>query len=149
MRAKDDDKRLHYSLASTFLGRMCLSGDIYDLSDAQWKTVDEAIKLYKRCNHLISLGKNYRSGTQQKSFDKLTDWQAVTRVSLGQSQVMVIIHTFENFRGTLKLPLNQIKPGYSVSEIFARQQIKVKLSGNTLTVRGAQDFEGIVILLEN
>ena len=149
LRAKDDDKRLHYSLASTFLGRMCLSGDIYDLSDAQWQTIDKAIKLYKRCNHLISLGKNYRSGVQQKSFDKLTGWQAVTRVSLGQSQVMIIIHTFEKFRGTLKLALNQIKPGYSVSEVFSRQQVKVKLTGNTLTVRGAQDFEGIVILLEN
>ena len=128
---------------------MCLSGDIYDLSDAQWQTVDKAIKLYKRCNHLISLGKNYRSGVLQKSFDKLTGWQAVTRVSLGQSQVMIIIHTFEKFRGTLKLALNQIKPGYSVSEVFSRQQVKVKLTGNTLTVRGAQDFEGIVILLEN
>ena len=43
LRKDDDDKRLHYSLANTFLGRMCLSGDIYDLSDAQWNIVDEAI----------------------------------------------------------------------------------------------------------
>ena len=28
LRAKDDEKRLYYSLSNTFLGRMCLSGDM-------------------------------------------------------------------------------------------------------------------------
>ena len=35
LRAKDDADRLTYSLTSTFLGRMCLSGDIYDLTAKQ------------------------------------------------------------------------------------------------------------------
>ncbi len=35
LRKGDDQRRLVYSLAATFLGRMCISGDIVDLSDAQ------------------------------------------------------------------------------------------------------------------
>ena len=42
LRAKDDADRLTYSLTSTFLGRMCLSGDIYDLTAQQLSLVEEA-----------------------------------------------------------------------------------------------------------
>src|SRR6185295_152829 len=35
----DSMRRLGYSLAATFLGRMCLSGEIAELSDEQWQLV--------------------------------------------------------------------------------------------------------------
>lgn len=149
LRKTDDDKRLHYSLTNTFLGRMCLSGDIYDLSAEQWKTVDEAIGLYKRCNHLISLGRNYRSGPFQKSYNDLNGWQAVTRVSLGKSQMMTVINTFANFKGTLKISLPENAATYSISQVFARPNIKVAIKQNCLVIKNAQDFEGIVVLMEN
>ena len=41
LRAKDDEKRLYYSLSNTFLGRMCLSGDMSTISEEQWKITDE------------------------------------------------------------------------------------------------------------
>ncbi len=149
LRKTDDDKRLHYSLANTFLGRMCLSGDIYDLSKAQWKIVDKAILLYVRCNHLISLGRNYRSGPFQNSYNELKGWQAVTRVSLGKSQMMTVVNTFAGFKGTLKIPLPENAAAYSISAVFARPNIKASIKQNSLIIKNAQDYEGIVVLMEN
>ena len=44
----DSCKCITYSLASTFLGRKCLSGDITELSDAQWAVIKAAIAVYRR-----------------------------------------------------------------------------------------------------
>ena len=46
LRKDDTVQRLSYSLAATFLGRMCLSGEIHDLSPAQWRLVVSAMKFY-------------------------------------------------------------------------------------------------------
>tara|TARA_R110002003_G_scaffold991_6_gene21906 strand:+ start:37450 stop:37929 length:480 start_codon:yes stop_codon:yes gene_type:complete len=45
----DSMQRLGYTLAATFLGRMCLSGDIAGLTEAQLSFVKSATQLYKRC----------------------------------------------------------------------------------------------------
>ena len=46
---KDDSlKRIAYSIAATFLGRMCISGDVQELSEPQWKVMDDGIAFYKR-----------------------------------------------------------------------------------------------------
>ncbi|HWT74447.1 MAG TPA: glycoside hydrolase family 36 protein, partial [Mobilitalea sp.] len=47
IRKEDDLKRIAYSIANTFLGRMCLSGDVTDLSKDSWKVIDEGISFYK------------------------------------------------------------------------------------------------------
>ena len=149
LRKTDDDKRLHYSLANTFLGRMCLSGDIYDLTEKQWKIVDEAISLYKRCSHLISLGRSYRAGPVQKSYNELKGWQAVTRVTVGKSQMMTVVNTFADFSGTLKILLPEYAYNYSIRKIFAREKIRISIKGNYLVIKQAQAFDGIVVLMEN
>ena len=146
LRKDDDDKRLHYSLANTFLGRMCLSGDIYDLSDAQWKVVDEAISLYKRCNHLIAHGQNYRFGPSQESYNEINGWQAVTRISYNKNQMMTVINTFTGVRKTLKIPLPENSVKYSIINIFARAEIKIFKKKSTLVIKNLKEYDGIVVL---
>ncbi len=48
-------------LAATLLGRMCVSGDVTDLSLQQWHTVDEGIAFYKRVAPIISVAKSLGS----------------------------------------------------------------------------------------
>ena len=43
LRPEDNLKRFAYILNSTFLGRMCISGDVDSLTDLQWQRVDESI----------------------------------------------------------------------------------------------------------
>ena len=146
LRKNDEDKRLHYSLANTFLGRMCLSGDIYDLTDAQWKIVDEAIALYKKCNHLISYGRNYRSGIFQKSYNELKGWQAVTRISNDKNQMMTVINTFAGAVKSLKISLPETSTDYSIISIFARKEIKIHKKKNCLAIKNLEEYDGIVVL---
>ena len=52
----DTDQRLVWSLAATFLGRMCLSGSIERLSPAQWALTCHAMALYRRAWPVIDRG---------------------------------------------------------------------------------------------
>ena len=69
LRKEDSERRLRYSVVNTFLGRMCLSGDIYDLQEEQWLLVEEGIRFYKRIAPLIKEGVSYRSGRKSKAID--------------------------------------------------------------------------------
>ena len=53
IRKSDSRKRIAYSVAATFLGRMCLSGDVTDLSQSQWEVIDKGIAFYKRIAPII------------------------------------------------------------------------------------------------
>ena len=50
---KDHTKeRLEYGVAAGFLGRLCLSGDIEQLSEEQWQTISDGIKFYQGLEQL-------------------------------------------------------------------------------------------------
>jgi alpha-galactosidase len=92
LRAADDDKRLRYSLAATFLGRMCLSGEIDDLSDRQFAIAREAMNLYREIWPIIADGTSRRYGTPVDSHRHLLGGQTVVR-TLGD-QALVVVHSF-------------------------------------------------------
>jgi alpha-galactosidase len=94
LRPGDDHNRLVYSLASTFLGRMCLSGDVYNLSGGQWNIALEAQKLYQQVAPIIKDGSSRRSGPDQANYRHLRDHQAVLRVSRNGHQALAVVHTF-------------------------------------------------------
>ena len=45
------------SVANTFLGRMCISGDVTELSDAQWQVIENGIAFYKKIAPIIPMRK--------------------------------------------------------------------------------------------
>src|SRR5882724_7359412 len=56
LHASDSEARLCYSLAATFLGRMCLSGEIAELSTEQWALAKEAQRHYRLAAPIIKNG---------------------------------------------------------------------------------------------
>ena len=94
MRAADSDSRIYYSMCATLLGRMGLSGDVYDLSDHQWALVDNAIAFYKKVSHIIKEGKTTYIGTDARSYNKPEGSQLVVR-ELGDEK-LIVFHRFEN-----------------------------------------------------
>ena len=62
LRPEDNLKRFAYILNSTFLGRMCISGDVDSLTDLQWQRVDESITFYKNVRNIIKEGYTERFG---------------------------------------------------------------------------------------
>ncbi len=94
MRKEDSDARIYYSMCATFLGRMGLSGDIYDLSDHQWQLIDEAIAFYKEVAPIIKFGKTTVLHADTESYNAPIGSQAVVREYDGKK--LVIFHRFEN-----------------------------------------------------
>ncbi len=147
LRKADDEKRLYYSLCNTFLGRMCLSGDVYDLEDWQWKLVEESIRLYKVCAPVIKYGRNYIYGPLNKSYNHLKGWQAVCRVSDDKEQMLAVVHSFEDREEPLSITLPGGNTSWETAEIFCREGIKVSVENGVLTVNGLTKHDGLIILL--
>lgn len=79
LRAGDSEDRLHYSVINTFFGRMCLSGDIYELSEAQWKIVEEGMEFYRKASDIIQNGRTILQQYSTASYNDPTGEQIVLR----------------------------------------------------------------------
>ena len=129
MRANADLDRIKFVLTSAFLGRFCLSGEIFDLDEKQWQTVKEAINFYNKVKHIIKAGFTKVIRTNVKDYLKPKGYQAVLR-TLG-TQALLIVHTFEDGANP---PVDDLLEGWSIKECFGSE-----LDG---------DFRGRVMLME-
>ncbi|MBE5830973.1 MAG: alpha-galactosidase [Butyrivibrio sp.] len=93
MRAKDRDERLWYSICATFLGRMGLSGDVYDLSDHQWDILDKGMDFYRKVSDIIRDGKTTVISCSADSYNEPAGSQLVIR-ELG-NKALIVYHRFE------------------------------------------------------
>lgn len=94
LRSSDDERRLVYSLAATFLGRMCLSGDAQNLSEAQWRTVARGQEFYRMVWPVIARGQSRFFGPPVASYNHATGWQGVLRFN--KSNALVVCHRFDS-----------------------------------------------------
>lgn len=146
LRAKDSLERLYYSLSATMLGRMCLSGDIYDLQKEQWEVVEQGIAFYKKVVPIIRDGKNHRFGTEIFNYNKLTGWQAVVREALSGKQLFVVIHKFESSEKEILVPLPEGE--WMIQDYFYRKGVKIQRKDRNLIIKGVHDFEGLAVVLK-
>ncbi|MCD8120290.1 MAG: alpha-galactosidase [Lachnospiraceae bacterium] len=80
IRKHDSLRRIAYSIANTFLGRMCLSGDVTELTDEQWDVIDRGMAFYREIAPIIRDGRSYRFGTHITSERHPKGWQGIVRV---------------------------------------------------------------------
>lgn len=92
LRKEDSIQRLQYSLVNTLLGRMCISGDIYELSGEQWACIDEGMEFYRKAAPIIKDGKTILISCDTESYLKPVGEQLVIR-QLG-NQYLAIVHRF-------------------------------------------------------
>lgn len=152
LRSGDDEQRLCYSLCNTFLGRMCLSGDIRELADWQWDIVDEAIRCYKHCAPVIKNGRNYRQGPRVTSYNKPAGWQAVYRADETGQKLLVVFHSYADCAEEMELALPgavQDEQGtWKLTEKFHSSHLTEKWEGNSCKVKGIRPFDAAVWLLQ-
>ena len=139
----DSLRRLNYSLVSTFLGVLCLSGDIYSLSQEQWDLVDRAIRFYRSIRGIVLRGASKFYGSGVKSWRHPEGWQAVCRT--GPDGVLVTIHTFGG-----EIP-EQIALPVKAKEIcgtLCTEGNQVALKDGVLTVSLHSNFEAVAVSLK-
>lgn len=107
LRPDDSIQRLDYSLVATFLGRMCVSGDVVDLAADKFKRLQEAQSFYSAAVPVLRSGISHIYSTCGDSRRYPTGWQAVLRVSVDGCQALLVVHTFDNnTRGeSIQIPL--------------------------------------------
>lgn len=97
IRQTDSLKRIGYSIANTFLGRMCLSGDVTNLSDEQWDVIERGIAFYKEIAPIIKNGISHRIGPKISSDRHPEGYQVMLRIK-DNKEALAVIHCFN---GTL------------------------------------------------
>lgn len=94
LRPTDSLARIRYSIAATFLGAMCLSGDAVQLSSAQWQVVERGIAFYRRVTPVILRGVSRIFDHGTAGYMDSEGWQAVVRTDQVSGESLVVIHTF-------------------------------------------------------
>lgn len=148
LRKEDGESRLVYSLANTFLGRMCLSGDVFDLNKEQWKIVDKSIMLYKRVSSTIRDGISYRFGPAVQSYRHPEGWQAVIRVRSDKKQALAVIHTFGGKLPDAVCLETPYLTGLNIADTLSEEGMEAEFKDNCLRVELTGNFKAMVICME-
>lgn len=139
---KDDSRRrMGYSLVATFLGRMCLSGDVLDLDEGQLGFLKEAIDLYKRAAPVIRKGTSRFCGRIGSSWRHPTGWQGIIRATAELG--VVIVHTFQTPPVEFYIQL----PGSGWRILAALTPMVYDQNGDQLKFVDVGEFNSQVLLL--
>ena len=146
LKPSDSERRLIYSLAATFLGRMCLSGDVASLSPAQWRIALAAQTAYARVAPIIKHGRSRLHRGLGESWRHPRGWQALLRVADQGRDALVVAHAFGEAPARIYVPL----PGgaWRVAERFGEQEAPTaEIRGADLVIPVAGDFSSTVLHL--
>ena len=140
LRAGDSLRRINYSLINTFLGVMCLSGDIHDLSAEQWAKVDEGTAFYRAVRRIIRDGISAFFGEVSDSWRHPEGWQAVCRTA--GDETLAVIHTFGGKHpDAVTLPVS----GCRILRVMNSEGNRVTLADGLLKVELKAEFEAIAV----
>lgn len=147
IRQTDSLKRIAYSIANTFLGRMCISGDVTQLDREQWNLIERGMRFYEKISDVIKEGLSYHFGTKVKSTRHPKGWQAVVRVG-NNKKAYVVIHTFSGqLPEKIEILLPQNTPE-QICEIYAASTEDVKIENHRLYYEPKENEMALAILLE-
>ena len=142
LQANDSLRRINYSLINTFLGVMCISGDVIRLSPQQWEKVTEGIDFYREVRHIIRDGRSAFHGAVSASWRHPEGWQAIIRQA--GSETLAVIHTFGG-----EIPRQLILPveGKAIQSVMCSENNRVSLEDGKLKVELKAPFEAVAVHL--
>ena len=149
IREDDSLKRIAYSVTNTFLGRMCISGDVNLISDDQWKLIDEGMDFYKDASDIILSGKSYILSEGISSYRNLTGYQVVIRyldktLIPGREfktpyKVLVTVHGF-NDATDMKFDI-QLEGAYDVARTYSYEEERITLKQTDIKTHLSYSFD--------
>lgn len=146
IRKSDSLKRIGYSIANTFLGRMCLSGDVTDLSAEQWDVIDRGMAFYREIAPIIRDGKSYRRGPKILSDRHPEGYQAMIRMKK-DGEAMVVIHCFD---GELPEEIRVELPkgcGTQIASVYSYDVPEMFAEGNVLVYKPTENRNAAAVHL--
>ncbi len=129
----DSEQREVYSLCATFLGRICLSGNIDTLNDNQKLILKKALDFYKLLNNIIINGDSKIYGNRENNTRYPKGTQAVFRKT--DKDAMIVCHSFENSSDVFSFEIPDV---FAIDSTFGEKSIT--LNGNKVTISKMKDF---------
>lgn len=139
-------REMGYRLSSGFLGRLCISGGIDSLNDAQRDWMCQALALYEQAAPVIRQGETTVCGEGCRNLRHLTGWQAAMRRSGDSNQLLAVLHTFDQPPERFCVPLPE--GVWHMIGLFS-DPMTVQVTQNMLTIEKTAPFCGAVVLMTN
>lgn len=152
IRRDDSLKRIAYSMAATFLGRMCLSGDVTNLTAAQWDMIDRGIAFYKKAAPIIKNGYSRLYGTKVLNYRHPAGWQCLVRTEGGVEQegkdgLLAVFHSFKGeHEGALEVPL-PTDGKYRIETVYSDAEADVSVEKGRLICHIPEDMRAVAVLM--
>lgn len=138
----DSDDRLMYSLAATFLGRVCLSGPMHEMNTDQRAIVKAAMDFYAKLTDVILNGDSRIYGNRGNNTRHPTGTQIVVRRTA--DEILVVSHAFEEpctDEITIDLGVNAV-----ITDRFGRSNAAI--DNGILTIQPMDSFTAGAVLLK-
>ena len=136
------ENRTKYIIAGGFLGRLCWSGKLLELSDEQYRMMTDAENLYIKVSHIIKNGNSYIYATDRASYGHPSGTQIVARYTEDESELLCVIHAMHECKD-FEI---ELRAEYEICEMLYADD-GIKACGNKLCVSGQQDISGNVVYL--
>ena len=147
IRQDDSLKRIAYSISNTFLGRMCISGDVTQLAPEKWNLIEQGISFYGKIKDIIKEGQSYRYGPKINSARHPEGWQALLRVGKNK-QAYVVIHVFDGkLPEVIEIELPEDAPDH-IRQIYAHQEMEVSIKDRKIYYRPSENKSAVTLWLE-
>ncbi len=145
IRSWSDEKRFHYCLAAGFIGRLCLSGDIEDLTNEQLDYIQKGINFYEEMKPLVFDGRSrVEKHLDNKSWTSPEGYQLYFREN--NNIIAVIVHTFLNAPNEIEFELVK---NVKIKNVFKRLDVQVELKENgKVKISNLQTYDGLAILFD-
>ncbi len=145
LRKSDGPARIAYSICAGMYGVLCISGDVFDLSEEQWEVARAGVAFYKKASPVIADGITRRFGPFQVSNRALKDYQASVRYGKGGS-ALAIVHSFEH-DGTQRIDI-PLDGDYVIDDIYEATGHVIVAGGGKLSLTFDRSFDAAAVLLK-
>lgn len=144
LRRDDSRRRMAYSLAAGFLGRMCLSGNLEELDAEAAQFVREAVAFYLEVATVIRDGEFRALRDIGSAYQHPTGWQVIT-VTAG-NRLLVVWHRFGGAISSPEVEFPSVT-GWRVMRALEPETGARIWSKGTLNWRDVPEWSGGVLLL--
>lgn len=143
IRKSDTIRRIQYSMTNTFYGRLCLSGDIHELSAEQWRVIKAGLSFYEKIKEIIRAGRSTRFGAPVLSYRDPCGAQGLLRKNLTDDKALLLLHSFNE---PTDLTITGLAD-WHIEAVYGDDAITLEEARADMTVHFAAEFAAKALLL--
>lgn len=145
MRKDHTLRELRYRITAAFLGRICLSGDIRELTEEQWAEIERGLHMYREAYPYIRDGRIKRIGPEVCSYNDPKGYQAVCFET--EEGILVALHGFSEAPETVSIKIPTGKKCH-MADVYSDESLEYRMTDGFLKIIRLNPFDGAVFLIE-